>query len=55
MLRNDIVGTVVTGLPTGAIVDSTSPAGTVIKWADGTIMMMRTVTIDISSSGPQDF
>lgn len=58
MLRSDIVGTVgqVGGVPTGAIIErSTSAAGTVIKWADGTLMMMRTVTIDIGSSGPQDF
>jgi Protein of unknown function (DUF2793) len=58
VLRSEIVGTVsqAAGLPTGAIIErSTTAAGHVVKWADGTIMMSRTVTVDISTGGPQDF
>jgi uncharacterized protein DUF2793 len=58
VLRSEIVGTVTqaAGLPTGAIIErSTSAAGHVVKWADGTIMMSRTVTVDINSASSQVF
>jgi hypothetical protein len=58
VLRNEIVGSVAQagGLPTGAIIErSTTAAGTVVKWADGTIMMCARVTVDINTSGTQYF
>ncbi len=56
--RSEIVGTVAqaAGLPTGAIIErNTTAAGNVVKWADGTIMMSRTVTVDIDSVVSQIF
>jgi hypothetical protein len=58
VLRSEILGTVAQsgGLPTGAIIErSTGAGGDVVKWADGTVMMTRTVTIDINDTAAQDF
>lgn len=58
VLRSEIVGVVdqTGGLPTGAIIERyTTTGGNVVKWADGTIIMTHTVTVDINTSAPQDF
>lgn len=58
VLRSEIVGSVTQagGLPTGAIIErSTTAAGTVVKWADGTMMMCARVTVDINTSATQYF
>lgn len=58
VLRSEIVGPVsqAGGLPTGAILERTTTAdGHVVKWADGSIMMSKTVTVDIGTGSPQDF
>jgi hypothetical protein len=43
-------------LPAGASIErSTGAWGHVVKWADGTVLMTRTVTIDINDTAAQDF
>ncbi|MEO1019060.1 MAG: DUF2793 domain-containing protein [Pseudomonadota bacterium] len=58
VLRSEIIGSVTQsgGLPTGAIIErSTTASGNFVKWADGTVMMSRTVTVDINTTNVQDF
>ncbi len=58
VLRTDVVGAVsqAGGLPTGAIIErTTTGSSNVVKWADGTVMMSRMVTVDINSADSQDF